>query len=72
MISSPYNECYFGVNPGPYGITIYQGIEVSQYKDRQYAVFCRRDGQHPIFYVVPRRYVSKDPDDIIRNFLQER
>lgn len=72
MISSPYNECYFGVNPGPYGITIYQGIEVSQYKDRQYAVFCRRDGQHPIFYVVLRRYVSKDPDDIIRNFLQER
>lgn len=72
MISSPYNECYFGVNPGPYGITIYQGIEVSQYKDKQYAVFCRRDGQYPIFYVVSRRYVSKDPDDIIRNFLQER
>lgn len=72
MISSPYNECYFGVNPGPYGITIYQGIEVSQYKDKQYAVFCRREGQHPIFYVVSRRYVSKDPDDIIRNFLQER
>lgn len=72
MISSPYNECYFGVNPGPYGITIYQGIEVSQYKDRQYAVFCRRDGQQPIFYVVSRRYVAKDPDDIIRNFLQER
>lgn len=72
MISSPYSECYFGVNPGPYGITIYQGVEVSRYKDKQYAVFCRRDGQYPIFYVVSRRYVSKDPDDIIRNFLQER
>lgn len=72
MISSPYSECYFGVNPGLYGITIYQGVEVSRYKDKQYAVFCRRDGQHPIFYVVSRRYVSKDPDDIIRNFLQER
>lgn len=72
MISSPYNECYFGVNPGPYGITIYQGIEVPGYKDKRYAVFCRREGTHPIFYVVPRRYVSKDPDDIIRNFLQER